>query len=92
MAMVEQMSKEQKFLMLVQTAAIVKELSGEAEEIKKIRNEHLAAHSVLGAAMEVFQYVPNSMDVADAADQFLNYVYSKEPVPTKPEWVLPSGL
>lgn len=87
-----QMTKEQKFLMLVQTAAIVKELSGEVEEIKKIRTENLAAHSVLGAAMEVFQYVPENMGVDEAADQFLSYVYSKERLPMKPEWVLPSGL
>jgi hypothetical protein len=44
--------------MLVQTAAIVKELSGEVAQISKIRTDNLAAHVTLGVAMEVFQYVP----------------------------------
>lgn len=90
--MQEHISREQQFLMLVQTAAIVKELSGEAQEILKIRTDNLSAHATLGVAMEVFQYVPENLDVYKAASQFIDYVYSKEPIPSKPSWILPSGF
>lgn len=85
------MSREEKFLMLVQTAAVVKELSGEAREVERVRVTNNQAHVVLGVAMEVFEYVPDGMDVSEAAGQFIEYIYSKEQVPHKPEWLLPSG-
>jgi hypothetical protein len=85
------MSREEKFLMLVQTAAIVKELSGEAQEVEKIRVTNNKAHLVLAVAMDVFQHVPPDMDIYEAANQFIEYMYSKEPVPHKPGWILPSG-
>jgi hypothetical protein len=86
------MSREEKFLMLVQTAAIVKELSGEAREVEKIRVTDNKAHLVLAVAMDVFQHVPSDMDVYQAASQFIEYMYSKEQVPHKPAWILPSGF
>jgi len=90
--MQEHISREEQFLMLVQTAAIVKELSGEVAEISKIRTDNLAAHLTLGVAMEVFQYVPKNLDIYQAASQFIDYMYSKEPIPSKPSWILPSGF
>lgn len=90
--MQEHISREQQFLMLVQVAAIVKELSGEVEEILKIRVDNLAAHVTLGVAMEVFQYVPGNLDVLQAASQFIDYIYSKELIPSKPAWILESGF
>jgi hypothetical protein len=90
--MQESISREQQFLMLVQTAAIVKELSGELEEILKVRADNLAAHVTLGVAMEVFQYVPDKLDVLQAASQFIDYIYSKEKIPSKPAWMLESGF
>jgi hypothetical protein len=91
--MQESISREQQFLMLVQTAAIVKELSGEVEEILKVRRaDNLAAHVTLGVAMEVFQYVPDKLDVLQAASQFIDYIYSKEKIPSKPAWMLESGF
>lgn len=89
--MQEPISREERFLMLVQTAAIVKELSGDVAEISKIRTDNLAAHLTLGVAMEVFQYVPENLDIYEAASQFIDYMYSKEPIPSKPSWILPSG-
>ena len=86
------MSREQQFLMLIQTAAIVKELSGEVEEIKKIRTAGLEAYVVLGVAMSVFQYVPEGMGISEAADDFIQYIYSKEQLPGKPHWMLDSGF
>ena len=88
----EDISREQRFLMLVQTAAIVKELSGEVAEVSKIRTDNLAAHLTLGVAMEVFRYVPENLDIYQAASQFIDYMYSKEPIPSKPSWILPSGF
>ena len=90
--MSEKLSREQQFLMLVQTAAIVKELSGEVAEIRKIRTENLAAYVTLGAAMEVFQYIPADLDVYQAASQFIEYTYSKDKIPSKPSWILESGM
>jgi hypothetical protein len=90
--MQEHMSREERFLMLVQTAAIVKEVSGEVAEISKIRTDNLAAHLTLGVAMEVFKYVPENLDIYQAASQFIDYMYSKEPIPSKPSWILPSGF
>ena len=87
-----QITREKQFLMLVQTAAIVKELSGEAAEISKVRTDNLAAHVTLGVAMEVFSYVPDNMDILDAASQFIEYIYSKEKIPSKPAWILESGF
>lgn len=90
--MSERLSKEQQFLMLVQTAAIVKELSGETAEVLKIRTDNLSAHVILGVAMEAFQYVPNGLDVLEAAEQFIEYTYSKEQFRSKPSWLLQSGF
>jgi hypothetical protein len=90
--MEEKISREQKFLMLVQTAAIVKELSGEAEEIKKIRTANTDAHAVLGAAISVLEYIPKNMDISEAADNFIEYIYSKEALPKKVLWMIDSGL
>lgn len=87
-----QITREQQFLMLVQTAAIVKELSGEAAEILKVRTDNLAAHVTLAVAMEVFSYVPDNMDILEAASQFIEYIYSKEKIPSKPTWILESGF
>ena len=90
--MPEHVSREQQFLMLVQTAAIVKELSGEVAEILKVRTDNLAAHVTLAVAMEVFKYVPEDLDIYQAASQFIEYMYSKEPIPSKPAWILASGF
>jgi len=90
--MEEPISREQQFLMLVQTAAIVKELSGEAAEISKIRTDNLGAHVTLGVAMQVVGRVPNNLDVYEAASQFIDYIYSREQVPSKPSWIVGSGF
>ena len=89
--MIEEMSKEQKFLMLIQTAAIIKQLSGEANEIKKTRTANMEAHDVLGGAMRIFKYVPEDIEISEAADDFIDYIYSKEELPRKPDWMLDSG-
>ena len=90
--MQEPISREQQFLMLVQTAAIVKELSGEVAEISKIRTDNLAAHVTLGIAMDVVRRVPENLDVYKAASQFIDYIYSREKIPSKPSWIVGSGF
>ena len=87
-----QLSREQKFLMLIQTAAIVKQLSGEVEDVKIIRVANLQAHHVLHAAMTVIDSIPRDMNIVEAADDFIEYFYSKEGLPRKPDWMLDSGL
>jgi hypothetical protein len=42
--------------------------------------------------MEVFSYVSDNMDVLEAASQFIEYIYSKEKIPSKPAWILESGF
>lgn len=86
------MTNEQKFLMLIQTEAIIKELSGEAKEIEKTRPINVKARVVLGVAMRVFQFVPKDMEISEAADDFIQYIYSKDELPRKPIWMLDSGF
>jgi hypothetical protein len=90
--MQETISREHQFLMLVQTAAIVKELSGEVADISKIRTDNLSAHVTLGVAMEVVRRVPANLDVYQAASQFIDYIYSREKIPIKPSWIVGSGF
>lgn len=84
--------RSQQFILLVQTAALPKQMSGEAVEVAKVKVTNTDPLHIVYVALEVTHLVPTVGDICAITSQFVAYMYSKEVGTSCPSWMGQAGF